>query len=140
MMGIKSKLLGVCAESLGGLTDGVSPLEMANAYATIVNGGYRTRPRAIKKIERNGEKIKLPKRWRVKRTKAFEDGVTDQAVQILAPTPPAAPAPSRSSRAAGPRAARPARPTRTSTPGSSASPRSTPPRCGSASRARRRSR
>ena len=84
MMGIKSKLLGVCAESLGGLTDGVSPLEMANAYATIVNGGYRTRPRAIKKIERNGEKIKLPKRWRVKRTKAFEDGVTDQAVQILA--------------------------------------------------------
>ena len=59
MMGIKSKLLGVCAESLGGLTDGVSPLEMANAYATIVNGGYRNRPRAIKKIERNGEKIKL---------------------------------------------------------------------------------
>jgi penicillin-binding protein 1A len=84
MMGVKSKLLGVCAESLGGLTDGVSPLEMANAYATIVNGGYRTRPRAIKKIERNGEKIKLPKRWRVKRTKVFEDGVTDQAVQILA--------------------------------------------------------
>src|SRR4051794_22195085 len=29
MMGIKSKLLGVCAETLGGLTDGVSPLEMA---------------------------------------------------------------------------------------------------------------
>ncbi len=28
--------------------------------------------------------VKLPKRWRVKRTKAFEDGVTDQAVQILA--------------------------------------------------------
>ena len=84
MMGIKSKLIGVCAESLGGLTDGVSPLEMANAYATIVNGGYRNRPRVIKKIERNGEKIKLPKRWRVKRTKAFEDGVTDQAVQILA--------------------------------------------------------
>ncbi|MBE2317047.1 transglycosylase domain-containing protein [Solirubrobacter sp. CPCC 204708] len=84
LMGIKSKLLGVCAESLGGLTDGVSPLEMANAYATIVNGGYRTRPRVIKKIERNGERIKLPKRWRIKRTKAFEDGVTDQAVKILA--------------------------------------------------------
>jgi penicillin-binding protein 1A len=84
LMGIKSKLLGVCAESLGGLTDGVSPLEMANAYATIVNGGYRTRPRVIKKIERNGKEIKLPKRWQVKRTKAFEDGVTDQAVKILA--------------------------------------------------------
>lgn len=83
MMGIKSKLLGVCAESLGGLTDGVSPLEMANAYATIVNGGYRNRPRVIKEIEKDGDKIKLPKRWRVARTKAFEDGVTDQAVKIL---------------------------------------------------------
>lgn len=83
MMGIKSKLLGVCAESLGGLTDGVSPLEMANAYATIVNGGYRNRPRVIKKIEINGKKAKLPARWRVKRTKAFEDGVTYEAVKIL---------------------------------------------------------
>ena len=45
MMGIKSKLNGFCAESLGGLEDGVSPLEMANAYATIANGGYRNRPR-----------------------------------------------------------------------------------------------
>ena len=50
MMGIKSKLNGYCAESLGGLEDGVSPLEMANAYATIANGGYRNRPRVIKKI------------------------------------------------------------------------------------------
>jgi len=83
MMGIKSKLLGVCAESLGGLTDGVSPLEMANAYATIVNGGYRNRPRVIKKIETREGAVKLPARWRVKRTKAFEDGVTDQAVKIL---------------------------------------------------------
>ena len=45
MMGIKSKLIGFCAESLGGLEDGVSPLEMASAYATIANGGYRNRPR-----------------------------------------------------------------------------------------------
>ena len=50
MMGIKSKLNGFCAESLGGLEDGVSPLEMASAYATIANGGYRNRPRMIKKI------------------------------------------------------------------------------------------
>jgi penicillin-binding protein 1A len=83
MMGIKSKLIGVCAESLGGLTDGVSPLEMANAYATIVNGGYRNRPRVIKKIEINGKPSKLPARWRVKRTKAFEDGATYEAVKIL---------------------------------------------------------
>ncbi len=50
MMGIKSKLLGYCAETLGGLEDGVSPLEMASAYATIANGGYRNRPRVIRKV------------------------------------------------------------------------------------------
>ena len=51
MMGIKSKLNGYCAETLGGLEDGVSPLEMANAYATIADGGYRNRPRVISKID-----------------------------------------------------------------------------------------
>ena len=84
MMGIKSKLNGFCAETLGGLEDGVSPLEMASAYATIANGGYRNRPRAIKKIvNREGKTVKLPRRWRVHRTKAFEDGVTYEATKIL---------------------------------------------------------
>ena len=45
--GIRSKLNGYPAETLGGLTDGVSPLEMANAYATIASGGMRNRPTAI---------------------------------------------------------------------------------------------
>ena len=40
-MGITSPLHGYPAEGLGGLTNGVSPLEMARAYATIANGGYR---------------------------------------------------------------------------------------------------
>jgi penicillin-binding protein 1A len=84
MMGIKSKLNGFCAESLGGLEDGVSPLEMASAYATIANGGYRNRPRIIKKIvDPKGHKVKLPKRWRVHRVKAFSDGVTYEATKIL---------------------------------------------------------
>jgi penicillin-binding protein 1A len=83
MMGIKSKLMGYCAETLGGLEDGVSPLEMANAYATIVNGGYRNRPRVIRKITTREGPVKLPRRWRVHRTKAFSDGVTHQAVEIL---------------------------------------------------------
>ena len=83
MMGIRSKLNGFCAETLGGLEDGVSPLEMASAYATIANGGYRNRPRAIKKIVREGKTLKLPKRWRVHRVKAFEDGVTYEATKIL---------------------------------------------------------
>ena len=49
-MGIKTHLDGYPAESLGGLTIGVSPLEMADAYATIASGGYRNRPTAITKI------------------------------------------------------------------------------------------
>src|SRR3954469_1126280 len=84
MMGIKSKLNGYCAESLGGLENGVSPLEMASAYATIANGGYRDRPRMIKKIvDPKGKTLKLPKRWRVHRVKAFSDGVTYEATKIL---------------------------------------------------------
>ena len=83
MMGIKSKLLGYCAETLGGLEDGVSPLEMASAYATIANGGYRNRPRVIRKVTTREGRTELPKRWRVHRVKAFEDGVTYEAIKIL---------------------------------------------------------
>jgi penicillin-binding protein 1A len=83
MMGIKSKLSGYCAETLGGLEDGVSPLEMASAYATIANGGYRNRPRAIRKVTTRDGHTELPKRWRVHRVKAFEDGVTYEATKIL---------------------------------------------------------
>ena len=43
-MGITSTLDGYPAEGLGGLEYGVSPLEMANAYATIASGGWRTSP------------------------------------------------------------------------------------------------
>jgi len=82
-MGITSKLNGYCAESLGGLEDGVSPLEMANAYATIASGGYRNRPTAITKVELPGGESELPKRWRKKRTKAFTDGVAYKAAEIL---------------------------------------------------------
>ena len=46
-MGITTHLDGYPAEGLGGLSLGVSPLEMANAYATIADGGYRNKPIAI---------------------------------------------------------------------------------------------
>jgi penicillin-binding protein 1A len=82
-MGIKTHLDGYPAESLGGLTLGVSPLEMANAYATIASGGYRNRPTAIKKITFPDGKSDLPRRFKVKRTKAFEDWVTAEATRIL---------------------------------------------------------
>jgi penicillin-binding protein 1A len=83
MMGITSTLKGYCAETLGGLERGVSPLEMATAYATIANGGYRNRPRAIRKVTTRDGHSELPRRWRVHRVKAFEDGVTYEATKIL---------------------------------------------------------
>jgi penicillin-binding protein 1A len=82
-LGIKTKLNGYCAESLGGLTLGVSPLEMATAYATIADGGYRNRPTLITKIEFPDGSSELPRRWRVHRVKAFSDGVTAKAAEIL---------------------------------------------------------
>ena len=60
-MGIKTHLDGYPAEALGGLTLGVSPLEMADAYATIASGGYRNRPTAITKITFPDGKSELPR-------------------------------------------------------------------------------
>ncbi len=50
LMGITTKLDGLPAEGLGGLRLGVSPLEMANAYATLASGGIRNEPKGIKKV------------------------------------------------------------------------------------------
>jgi penicillin-binding protein 1A len=84
-MGIKRRHVhGYPAESLGGLERGVSPLEMATAYATIASGGYRNRPTAITKVEfETSGKSELPRRWRPHRTKVFPDGVTYEATKIL---------------------------------------------------------
>jgi penicillin-binding protein 1A len=82
-LGIRTKLNGYCAETLGGLTLGVSPLEMATAYATIADGGYRNRPTLITRITFPDGTHELPRRWRVHRVKAFPDGVTHKAVEIL---------------------------------------------------------
>jgi len=49
-LGITTKLDCYPAEGLGGLRIGVSPLEMANAYATLASGGIRNRPEAILKV------------------------------------------------------------------------------------------
>jgi penicillin-binding protein 1A len=49
-MGVTSHLDAYPAEAIGGLTRGVSPLEMADAYATIADGGIRNRATAIEKV------------------------------------------------------------------------------------------
>ncbi|HEY7076276.1 MAG TPA: transglycosylase domain-containing protein [Solirubrobacteraceae bacterium] len=38
------------ADAIGGLSEGVTPLEMADAYATLANGGVHHRPTAIAKV------------------------------------------------------------------------------------------
>lgn len=80
-MGIKSKLFGFPAESLGGLKYGVSPLEMANAYATIASGGERHRPIAVRKVVFPDGKTERP--FKIRRVRVFDPSVTDKATDIL---------------------------------------------------------
>ena len=49
-MGIESELDGIPAEGIGGLRIGVSPLEMADAYATLASGGIHRNPVAIRRV------------------------------------------------------------------------------------------
>jgi penicillin-binding protein 1A len=61
-MGITSPLDGIPAEGIGGLRVGVSPLEMADAYATLAAGGIHHDPIAIKRIVFPGGKTERPDR------------------------------------------------------------------------------
>jgi penicillin-binding protein 1A len=81
LMGIKTKLDGLPAEGLGGLRLGVSPLEMADAYATLASSGIRNEPRAITKVvfpDGKSENLGKPKRKRV-----LSDGVAYEVTKIL---------------------------------------------------------
>lgn len=78
-MGITSKLTGYPSEALGAV--GVSPLEMADAYATVANGGTHFAPTAITRVEfPDGSSQNLgdptPKR-------AFSSGEAYAATQVL---------------------------------------------------------
>lgn len=81
LMGITTKLDALPSEGLGGLRLGVSPLEMANAYATLASGGMRNKPKAILEVEfpdGKTENLGKPKRKRV-----FSDGVAHEVTKIL---------------------------------------------------------
>jgi penicillin-binding protein 1A len=81
MMGITTHLDGLPAEGLGGLRLGVSPLEMADAYATLADGGIRNEPIAITKVvfpEGKSDDLGKPKRKRV-----LSDGVAYEVTKIL---------------------------------------------------------
>jgi penicillin-binding protein 1A len=80
-MGITSYLNSDPAIALGGLTYGVSPLEMASAYATLANGGEHVEPTIITKVtDAKGNVV-----WQAqpKRTQAISAGVAYDVTRIL---------------------------------------------------------
>jgi penicillin-binding protein 1A len=79
-MGITSHLDAYYAEAIGGLTTGVSPLEMANAYATVADGGWRNRATGIARVVHPDGKI--DQLGKPHRKKEFTDGET---AAVLAP-------------------------------------------------------
>ncbi|MBB4663535.1 transglycosylase domain-containing protein [Conexibacter arvalis] len=79
-MGITSHLDGFPAESIGGLRIGVTPLEMADAFATIASGGWRNTPTAVVRVTRDGEKLE-PRRPAPRR----REFTADQAAAVTRP-------------------------------------------------------
>ncbi len=72
------------AEGLGGIQSGVSPLMMANSYATIASGGWRNKVTAVRRVcIPSGANSYRCETVKPRRTKAFTDGVTDQVTKIL---------------------------------------------------------
>lgn len=81
-MGVREHLHSYPAEALGGLTVGVSPLEMADVYATLADGGWRNRPIAITKVVFPSGRVDAS--WgRPYRVKALSEGVTAEETNIL---------------------------------------------------------
>lgn len=51
-LGVRAPLEPYPATAIGGLREGVTPLEMASSYATIANGGFYHQPRLIEDVGR----------------------------------------------------------------------------------------
>ena len=81
-MGVKEHLESLPSEALGGLKYGVSPLEMANVYATLADGGYRNTPIAITKVVFPDGRV--DDSWgKPHRVKVLSNGVTAEETSIL---------------------------------------------------------
>ena len=69
------------ALALGGLSKGVSPYEMAEAYATFPNGGVRVENRVFTKVvDRDGRTILTTEK---KKHKVLDEGVASLWLQCL---------------------------------------------------------
>lgn len=81
-MGVREHLHSYPAEALGGLTVGVSPLEMADVYATLADGGYRNTPISITKVVFPDGHV--DNNWgKPHRVKVLSNGVTSEETNIL---------------------------------------------------------
>ena len=81
-LGVVSPLFNNPAQALGGLKYGVSPLEMANVYSTLADGGYRNKQIAITRVVFPGGPA--DGNWGVPhRVKVISSGITAEETKIL---------------------------------------------------------
>ena len=81
-MGVTTHLSSFPAEALGGLTLGVTPLEMAVVYATLADGGWRNSPIAITKVVFPDGHVDSS--WGTPhRVKVLSNGITAEETSIL---------------------------------------------------------
>jgi penicillin-binding protein 1A len=83
-MGITTELGGYPAEVLGGLTTGVSVLQMSNAYATLANGGVHHDPTAISRVEFPDGEVDEPSKAPGERV--ISDGVAYEVADVMTGT------------------------------------------------------
>jgi penicillin-binding protein 1A len=81
-LGVTTKLDSYPAEALGGLTNGVTPLEMANVYSTLADGGFRNTQTVITKVVFPDGTVDSS--WsNDNRVQAVTDGVAAEETNIL---------------------------------------------------------
>jgi penicillin-binding protein 1A len=81
-MGVKTHLQSYAAEAIGGLTLGVTPLEMAVVYATLADGGWRNTPIAITKVVFPDGRVDSS--WgQPHRVKVLSEAITGEETNIL---------------------------------------------------------
>ncbi len=137
-MGIRTELSTNPAMLLGGLTEGVTPLEMAYAYSTIANDGVRvsgslapneTGPVAIQSVEEgNGKVVEND----IREERVFPAKVGQVAKDMLSLVVTSGTGKAAQVGGTSSSGARPAPPRTTATPGSSAATTTSPSRSGSA--------
>ncbi|HEX4563858.1 MAG TPA: transglycosylase domain-containing protein [Solirubrobacteraceae bacterium] len=81
-MGVQTHLSSYAAEAIGGLTLGVTPLEMSVVYATLADGGWRNTPIAITKVVFPDGRVDSS--WgRPHRKKVLSEAITGEETNIL---------------------------------------------------------